>query len=261
VNLDLALLLASIILTILLAAVGVEMANNPPTSSKARWVYRSAFIVLGCFLVGTTYWQGMRNINEQDRLKNDAHLREEKLQQQNGQIQGKLNAIEQYVANLTTSSDTKQIAAAVRAMTESPRGITLVSGDTLDPKYAFETRFILTNHNVVPLTNGSYICEIPNGDPSGIMHFDKPIKLGFAAGSSIEDLPPGQSQSLYCDFTQAEFFAAKANPLIAQVWVSYSYKGKQQKEGFRFFAQRKQDGTFAWFSGGAAKDLGAPNKH
>jgi hypothetical protein len=30
--------------------VGIEMANHPPTSSKERWAYRSAFIVLGALL-------------------------------------------------------------------------------------------------------------------------------------------------------------------------------------------------------------------
>ena len=65
-NLDLALLIASVALTILLAAVGVEMANNPPTSRKARWIYRSVFVILGGLLIGATYWQGKRNFDEQN---------------------------------------------------------------------------------------------------------------------------------------------------------------------------------------------------
>ena len=75
-NLDLALLLASVALTVFLAAVGIEMANNPPTSRKAKWVYRSVFILLGTLLIGTTYWQGKRNIEEQARTRAES-LREQ----------------------------------------------------------------------------------------------------------------------------------------------------------------------------------------
>jgi len=80
-NLDVSLLLASILFTILLAAVGVEMANAPPTSNKARWTYRASFIIFGVLLIGTTYWQGKRNTEEQNRIRVEAQVQQRDLKE------------------------------------------------------------------------------------------------------------------------------------------------------------------------------------
>jgi hypothetical protein len=122
-NLDLALLLASIVFTILLAAVGVEMANSPPTSRAARWIYRSVFIVLGGLLVGTTYWQGKRNIDEQNKLKTAAETQEKKLDDRYGEIKsqydrldGKLGTIKSFAKNPPSGLSPQQVNEAIRAM-------------------------------------------------------------------------------------------------------------------------------------------------
>jgi hypothetical protein len=259
-NLDLVLLTASIVLTVLLAAVGIEMANNPPTSGRQKWGYRSVFIILGCSLVGVTYWQGKRNGDEQNKIRVDSRTQEQQLAAENNQIQGKLDAIKQFLADPPASLDAKQVAAAVRTMTEPLKDITLAIGNSVNSNYAFETRFILTNHNSRPLTQGSYACEIQNVDTTGFLKLDKPIQMNFAATGPIEDLPSEGSRSLYCDFSQSEFLLGKMDPLVVQIWVSYSYNSNKRNKGFRFFAKRRGDGTFAWFEGGAAGHPKDPNK-
>jgi hypothetical protein len=125
-NLDLALLLAAIIFTILLAAVGVEMANNPPTSKKAKWAYRTAFIVLGLLLIGTTYWQGQRNIDEQNRIKLVAEAQEKKLDDrydeiktQYSRLEGRLTSIQNFSKHPPANFTPQQVGEAIRTMAGS----------------------------------------------------------------------------------------------------------------------------------------------
>lgn len=122
-NLDLALLLASIIFTILLAAVGVEMANNPPTSCTTRWIYRCVFIILGSLLVGATYWQGKRNIDEQNRIKSVAEAQEKKLDDryneiktQYSQLEGRLISIQNFSKHPPANLTPQQVGEAIRTM-------------------------------------------------------------------------------------------------------------------------------------------------
>jgi hypothetical protein len=116
VNLDLALLVLSIILTVLLALVGVEMANNPPTTAKHKRIYRSVFITIGFFLIVVTYGQGVRNGNEQQRLRTDASDRQGELEGRLNQMQGKLNNIENFVSHPPRTFSPADVNAAVRAM-------------------------------------------------------------------------------------------------------------------------------------------------
>jgi hypothetical protein len=122
-NLDLALPVGSIILTILLTAVGVEMANNPPTSKGAKWAYRTAFIVLGLLLIGTTYWQGKRNFDEQNRIKAEGQAQEKRLEEryealkeQNDKMDGELNAIASFAKHPPSGLNPRQVNEAIRAM-------------------------------------------------------------------------------------------------------------------------------------------------
>jgi hypothetical protein len=115
-NLDLALLLASVALTVFLAAVGIEMANNPPTSRKAKWVYRSVFILLGTLLIGTTYWQGKRNIEEQARTRAESLREQQETKTQYDKVQGRLESIDRFVGHPPSGFTEKQIASVVRAM-------------------------------------------------------------------------------------------------------------------------------------------------
>ena len=96
-NLDLALQLAFAILTVSLAWVGIEMANNPPTTKREKWVYRVVFIVVGTLLIGVFYWQGVRNIAEQASIRTEADKETKAVQTQYDQMTGKLNSIQQFV--------------------------------------------------------------------------------------------------------------------------------------------------------------------
>jgi len=116
VNLDIALVVASITLTVLLAAVGVEMANKPPTTPTHRWVYRSIFIVLGGLLVSVTSWQSVRNANEQRNAKADALAEQRKADAQYNQVKGQLDGIGQFLAHPPPVLTREQIAAVARSM-------------------------------------------------------------------------------------------------------------------------------------------------
>ena len=88
-NLDIALQIISIALTVLLAYVGVEMANHPPTCNKQRWKYRIIFSVLGLMLIGINWWQSSRNAHEQLVAKQDAVEEQRRIEAQYNQVQGK----------------------------------------------------------------------------------------------------------------------------------------------------------------------------
>ena len=118
-NFDIALLLASTVFTVLLAAVGIEMANNPPASGRAKWLYRSIFIVLGSLLVGTTSWQGKRNMDEQARIAKESSDQRAVGDARYNQLQGRLDNITQFVAHPPSDFHPEQILAAVRAMAKN----------------------------------------------------------------------------------------------------------------------------------------------
>lgn len=57
----------------LLAWLGVEMANHPPATRKARWGYRGSFIVLGILLLALT---AVKYFDDQkDKIESDARLK------------------------------------------------------------------------------------------------------------------------------------------------------------------------------------------
>jgi len=116
VNIDLALLLLSGLLALSQAWVGVEMANNPPTTKKQRIIYRSVFIIIGFFLIVVTYWQGMHSGNEQDRLRKEATEQQDELESKINQMQGKLDNITNFVSHPPRNFSPADVAAAVHAM-------------------------------------------------------------------------------------------------------------------------------------------------
>jgi hypothetical protein len=115
-NLDIALQMASITLTVLLAGVAIEMANEPPITRGKKWAYRLAFILFGLSLAGVTYSQTVRALNEQTRARNEANNEQQKSAAQYGLVQGKLDNITQFIAHPPPNLDLKQVADAVRVM-------------------------------------------------------------------------------------------------------------------------------------------------
>src|ERR1700692_2760889 len=98
-NFDLVLLLASTGLTVSLAAVVIEMANKPPATNRAKWIYRSIFIALGVLLIGTTCCQGKRNMDEQARIAKESSDEKVVGEARYNQLQGRLDNITQFVAH------------------------------------------------------------------------------------------------------------------------------------------------------------------
>jgi hypothetical protein len=133
--------------------------------------------------------------------------------------------------------------------------VTVDIGDSISHKWAFETRFIVHNPNPLPITNAGYFCMIPHAEAGGMLTLNQPANLTFATGSPIEDLSSGKSRSIYCDFSASEGLVSKMDPLGVNIWITYTYDGKEFKDGFRFFAKHKDDGTYAWFPGGDAEPL------
>jgi hypothetical protein len=115
-NWDLALALSAIVLTVLLSAVGVEMANNPPTGSKQKWTFRGVFLLLGSLLIVVNYSSALRNANQQARDRADAALERQRIESQYDALRGKLDTIAEFSKNPPPSFNREQIAAAVHAM-------------------------------------------------------------------------------------------------------------------------------------------------
>ena len=128
--------------------------------------------------------------------------------------------------------------------------VTLDIGKSLNPKYAFETRLILTNHNSLPITRVTYTCELYDGKTG-------PCPVFAAVEAPVVDLPSGQSASIYCDMVMAEAYGERMGTPVVQIWVSYEYK-RQEKKGFRFFIKRDENGAYVWFPLGSAEELKPP---
>ncbi len=131
---DIALLLAVAILTVSLSAVGVEMANYPPTTSKAKWTYRVIFIVIGILLIGAFFWQGIRNIAEQTSIRSEAREETKAIQTQYDQMTGRLKSIQQTVDDPPQGLTKDQVAEVVKAqVTEALRTVITTRNPTAGP--------------------------------------------------------------------------------------------------------------------------------
>jgi hypothetical protein len=117
VNLDIALQIVSVVLTVLLAAVGIEMANNPPTNNARKWMWRLILIVLGLSLIVVNSWQSVNSADEQAKAKVEASIEQKILEAQYNQVQGKLDTIANFIAHPPSNLNPNQVTAAVHAMT------------------------------------------------------------------------------------------------------------------------------------------------
>jgi len=133
--------------------------------------------------------------------------------------------------------------------------ITIDVGPSTNPKYAFETRFILSNHGLLPLSDTNYTCELQGIDANALMKLNQPVKVWPVAMGPIGALAPDKQHSIYCDFTGGGLFVDKLDRPLVQIWISYNYGKKQSRQGFQFLAMRKEDGTFVWLPRGEAQEL------
>jgi hypothetical protein len=114
-NLDLFLIVLDIVLTVSLAGIGIEMANNPPTTTTAKWCYRAVFSIIGGLLVWVTCSQEVRSITEQTSIRTAAETERRTIQTQYDQVTGKLNSIQEFVEHPPAGLTKDQVAEVVRS--------------------------------------------------------------------------------------------------------------------------------------------------
>jgi hypothetical protein len=119
-DLDLLLLIASISLTISIAWIGIEMANNPPTTDRAKWKYRIMFGVIALSLIGVTYWQGKRNKDEQATIQSESDREKQAIQSQYDKLGQKMDDIGTFFKHPPAGLTKDQVADAVRTMLAPP---------------------------------------------------------------------------------------------------------------------------------------------
>ena len=92
------------------------MANKPPTTNTARWIYRGIFIVVGLLLIGTTCWQGVRNSEAQTKANAEARKEQQQMESKYDQLQGQLKNINDFIAHPPPGLTQSQLTEAVRTM-------------------------------------------------------------------------------------------------------------------------------------------------
>ncbi len=122
---DTVLSTVSVVITVLMAGVGIEMANNPPTTQRRKWAYRSAFIVLALFLIGVNLWQSVRS-GEQQRATEEAGQRAERntygeLEYLKGQLKSVSTAVGRLAGSSSNPTATRQLARAIERLAEGQK--------------------------------------------------------------------------------------------------------------------------------------------
>src|ERR1035437_8453236 len=125
-NPDLLIPLLLILVTVLISGVGIEMANTPPTSKKAKWIYRAIFASLGLTLCGLTYLQAARAAAQQVEAKKESTQAAIKSAGELGDMKGQLTSLSNLMANAltefgrrTTDPSLKQLATTYVLLAQS----------------------------------------------------------------------------------------------------------------------------------------------
>jgi hypothetical protein len=125
-SIDILLTVAQVVVGLLLAGVGIEMANNPPQTSGKKWTYRVIFIVLGIFAVGITIGQAVKTGRDQqeartltDNERRDAQRDRLDRAKEIGNLQGQLQSMQQVLGHVLSNSDPKQSAAMWKSIFSS----------------------------------------------------------------------------------------------------------------------------------------------
>jgi hypothetical protein len=122
-TIDIILTVMQVVVGLLLAGVGIEMANNPPQTTKQKWIYRSVFIVLGIFATGITLGQAVKASRDQQEAKRIGDNERQVAQQDRlervkevGNLQGQLQSMQQVLGHVLSNSDPKQTISILRSM-------------------------------------------------------------------------------------------------------------------------------------------------
>jgi hypothetical protein len=117
-DLNIILPLVSVSLTLFLAGIGIEMANDPPASKRAKWIYRIMFGVVAFLIISVTYSQEKRNKDEQVKIQAQASQQTNEIQTQYNTVSTKLsdiNVLVQHSSKLTP----EQLANSVQTIISS----------------------------------------------------------------------------------------------------------------------------------------------
>ena len=220
---------------ILLAVIGAVVSAVALKGWK-KIVYPIIFVVLGIGEAVSIY-------RADDQHKNEVKALQDSIQSLKDKID--------HIATTVPPSERQGAAQQLKRQIDNPY-LRMELGQSMNPKWAFETRFILTNPNLLSVTGATYYCIIPHVEAGGMLSLNQPTNVTNLVFSLLEDLPPGRQRSLLCNFSASEGLVSRVDPLIVNIWVAYLYDNKPRADGFKFFAKHKEDGTYAWFPGGAA---------
>jgi hypothetical protein len=208
-----------------LAVVGAIVAIVELRGWK-RWALSSLFLLLG---IGE--WVVL--IKNDRRIKSDSQAQQTAMERWQGSITDKLTRI---LNSPTSSTEQKHAAIKLKSQIERPK-LSLDAGDSLEPQYAFETRFILRNLNPLSMKDVIYKCQILNPlDQAEVRKAMPGLLPGITISHSeaigpVGDLACGKPHSIYCDYSM-DLFANKIPSPQIQIWIFYKYNNKDEKEGF-----------------------------
>jgi hypothetical protein len=117
---DIILFASSLLFTLALTGVGVEMANNPPTTKGKKWFYRGLFALFGISVLVTSTWGFVRSSAAQN--KNDIQIGA--MGQQLSDIKTTVNR----VADSSNCPEIKQLAATVNKIAQTPSAAPVAYG-------------------------------------------------------------------------------------------------------------------------------------
>ena len=136
--------------------------------------------------------------------------------------------------------------------------VSISANVTLDPKRAFETRFIVVNQGPFTITDLQYDCEI--------LQVHGPKGYWFAGNRlhGIEvfpELPKSRQYSIRCSYYPWNFGGLSDGPEMdgatLQIWVNFGapYFPWRLRRGARFRLTRDSTGTAQWLPWGKAENL------
>ena len=115
-NLDVLLTALQVLVTVLMAGIGVEMANKPPATLSARNWYRALFVIFGAMLCSITIWQAERTTSAQAealRASSETALKSERdLGYLKGQLAGLGNLLVSVVDKIGKTRGDKPLMAS-----------------------------------------------------------------------------------------------------------------------------------------------------
>lgn len=158
--------------TALMALVGIEMANNPPTKPRDKWGFRITFCVLAIISIWITLEQSKRSELQKTLADQRFHAEEVKTQTQLGYMTGKLDTLAAVYGDLAKQRPGTGISQLARtlegiakqpppAAAEMPLNVS-ISQTWIEPRKELGARavqFILTTNKVM---NGAHVlmhCE------------------------------------------------------------------------------------------------------